>query len=119
MITNIYYRDITRTENLEAYLLDHTEGSIEEFLKYDPEAHLTVRVESVRHRSQVRKPLFNCEIILKSSRNKKVYKVTKSNENFYSAVHETVTALKKMLVKRSEIKSHHGRRQIVNEKVVA
>lgn len=110
MITNIYYRDITRTENLEAYLLERTEGAIADFLKYDPDAHLTVKVESTRHRTQTRKPVFTCEVILKSTRSKKVFKVQKEGENFYSTVTETVSGLKKILRRRSDIKSRHGRR---------
>lgn len=109
MQTDIYYRDITKTENLEAYLLERVEGAIEEFFKYDSDAHLTVRVETDRHRSQTRKPSYTCEIILKPSRQKTVIKVRKRDENFKSCVAKSVAALKAIMSKRSSRKAQHHR----------
>ncbi|MEN0058512.1 MAG: HPF/RaiA family ribosome-associated protein [Bdellovibrio sp.] len=109
MQTDIYYRDITKTDNLEAYLLERVEGAVEEFFKYDSGAHLTVRVETDRHRSQNRKPSYNCEVILKPSRMRTVIKVHKSDENFKRCVAKTVSALKVILSKYSSKRSQHGR----------
>lgn len=109
MQTDIYYRDITKTENLEAYLMEKVEGAIEEFFKYDSGAHLTVRVETDRHRSQTRKPSYTCEVILKPSRVRTVIKVRKNDENFKRCVAKTVSALKVILSKRSSKKSQHRR----------
>lgn len=109
MQTDIYYRDITKTENLEAYLLEKVEGAIEEFFKYDSDAHLTVRVETDRHRSQTRAPSYTCEVILKPSRMRTVIKVRKSDENFKKSVAKTVAALKVILSKRSSRKAQHRR----------
>lgn len=109
MQTDIYYRDITKTENLEAYLLEKVEGAIEEFFKYDSDAHLTVRVETDRHRSQNRKPSYTCEVILKPSRLRTVIKVRKSDENFKKCVAKTVAALKVIMSKRSSRKAQHHR----------
>lgn len=109
MITNIYFRDITRTENLEEYLLEKTQGTIENFLKYDAEAHLTVRVDTDRHRTDGRKPSFQCEIILKPTRSKGVIKVIKSGKNFHAVVAETTDALKKILRNRSSKRAEHNR----------
>ena len=113
MQTDIYYRDITKTENLEAFLLDRVETSISEFLKYDSDAHVTVRVEQDRHRSQTRKPSYMCEIILKTSRSKNVIKVQKTDESFKTSVTKSVAALKARLAKYSSIKSEHRRRDPV------
>ncbi|MBV2169480.1 MAG: HPF/RaiA family ribosome-associated protein [Bdellovibrio sp.] len=109
MQTDIFYRDITKTENLEAYLLEKVEGAISEFFKYDSDAHLTVRVETDRHRSQTRKPSYMCEVILKPSHMRTVIKVHKSDENFKKCVAKTVSALKIILSKRSSKKSKHRR----------
>lgn len=109
MQTDIYYRDITKTENLEAYLLEKVEGAIEEFFKYDSGAHLTVRVETDRHRSQTRKPSYICEVILKPSRIRTVIKVRKNDENFKRCVAKTVSALKVILSKNSSRKAQHHR----------
>ncbi|WP_413943554.1 HPF/RaiA family ribosome-associated protein [Bdellovibrio sp. HCB-162] len=110
MQTDIYYRDITKTENLEAYLLEKVEGAIEDFFKYDSGAHLTVRVESDRHRTSTRKPSYICEVILKPSRMRTVIKVRKTDENFKACVAKTVSALKVILSKRSSKKAQHHRR---------
>jgi len=109
MQTDIYYRDITKTENLEAYLLERVEGAIEEFFKYDSGAHLTVRVETDRHRTQTRKPSYICEVILKPSRLRTVIKVQKNDENFKRCVAKTVSALKVIMSKKSSLKSQHHR----------
>ncbi|MFV8248770.1 HPF/RaiA family ribosome-associated protein [Bdellovibrio bacteriovorus] len=109
MQTDIYYRDITKTENLESYLLETVEGTVGDFFKYDSGAHLTVRVETDRHRSQTRKPSYVCEVILKPSRSKTVIKVVKRDENFKRCVAKTVSALKGVLSKRSSRKSQHRR----------
>lgn len=109
MQTDIYYRDITKSENLEAYLLEKVEGAVEEFFKKDSGAHLTVRVEYDRRRSQTRKPSYICEVILKPSHQRSVIKVSKSDENFKRCVAKTVSALKVMLSKRSTFKAQHRR----------
>lgn len=109
MQTDIYYRDITKTENLEAYLLDKVESSVEDFFKYDRDAHLTVRVECDRRRSQSRKPSYICEVILKPSHHRNVIKVRKTDEDFKKCVARTVSALKVILSKRSTFKAQHRR----------
>lgn len=109
MQTDIYYRDITKTENLEAYLLEKVEKAVEDFFKNDSDAHLTVRVESDRRRSQSRKPSYICEVVLKPSHDRAVIKVHKTDENFKRCVARTVSALKVVLGKRSTFKSQHRR----------
>lgn len=111
MQTEIFYRNIGRTENLESYLLEKTESVIEPYLKYDNNAHLTVRVETVRSRNQNnRKPHYTCEVILKPSFKKGTIKVQKTGTNFFEAVSKTTSALKHSIKKLSGIKSDHGRR---------
>lgn len=109
MQTDIYYRDITRTENLEAYLLEKVEASIEDFFKYDSAAHLTVRVETTRHRTHARKPSYTCEVILKPTHTKGVIKIAKSDDSFKKAVMQTVDSLKSVLRRRSSKKAMHRR----------
>lgn len=101
MQTDIHYRDITRTDYLEAYLLDKIEGVVEKFMSHDPNAHLVVRVETERHRTQNRKPVFICEVILKPTHSRRVLKVRKSHDDFFSCVASTTEALKKVLQRRS------------------
>jgi ribosome-associated translation inhibitor RaiA len=109
MQTDIYYRDITRSDGLESYLLEKVEGAIEYFFKYDSGAHLTVRVETDRHRTSARKPHYTCEVILKPTRSKGIIKVKKSDENFRKSVAMTVSALKSILGRRSSKKHQHRR----------
>ena len=109
MQTDIYYRDVTRTENLEDFLLERLEAACGDFFKYDSNAHLTVRVETDRHRNQSRKPYYTCEVILKPTKSRKVIKIRKSDESFKRAVALTVAALKTVLAKKSSRKSQHHR----------
>lgn len=117
MQTDIYYRDITKTENLEDYLLEKVERGVEEFFKNDSGAHLTVRVETDRRRSHARKPSYICEVILKPTYERNVIKVRKTDENFKKCVARTVAALKGVLSKRSSFKSQHRRNHPLLEEV--
>ena len=110
MQTDIYYRDITRTENLEAFLMERLEAACGHFFKYDSDAHLTVRVETDRHRTHSRKPSYTCEVILKPTKSRGVIKIRKSDENFKRAVAMTVASLKTVLRRRSSRKAQHSRR---------
>lgn len=113
MQTDIYYRDITRTENLESFLMERLESACGEFFKYDDDAHLTVRVETERHRTHLRKPSYTCEVILKPTKSRGVIKIRKSDESFKKAVALTVASLKTVLRKKSSRKSSHHRRDPV------
>lgn len=109
MQTDIYYRDITRTENLESYLMERVEKVLGEFLKYDSDARVTVRVETDRHRTEMRKPNYACEILVKTSWMKRVIKVQKTDPNFKTCVAKCVAALKVILSKQSSLKQQHRR----------
>lgn len=109
MQTDIYYRDITKTDNLEAYLMEKVEGAVGGLLKYDSSAHITVRVETDRGRSQTRRPSYMCEVIVKPTRAKQVIKVLKTGEDFGICVAKAVAAIKSQLVKVSDKKIHHRR----------
>lgn len=101
MQTEIHYRDITRTDYLEAYLLDKIEGVAEKFMSNDSDAHLTVRVETERQRTQNRKPVFICEVVLKPTHSRRVLKVRKTGDDFFACVSETSEAIKKILQRRA------------------
>lgn len=110
MQTEIYYRDITRTDALEALLLEKVQGAVDDFLKYDRGAHLTVRVDTDRRRADARKPNFTCEVILKPSHSS-VIKVKKTDENFNRCVAQTVAALKAIVRKNASRRLSSRRRR--------
>ncbi|MDG0815190.1 HPF/RaiA family ribosome-associated protein [Bdellovibrio svalbardensis] len=109
MQTDIYYRDVTRTENLENFLMERLEAACGDFFKYDSDAHLTVRVETERHRTHNRKPSYTCEVILKPTKSRGVIKIRKSDTSFKRAVALTVASLKTVLRRRSSRKGQHHR----------
>ena len=109
MQTDIYYRDVTRTENLETFLLERLERACGDFFKYDSNAHLTVRVETERHRHHSRKPFYTCEVILKPTKERGIIKIRKSDQSFKRAVALTVGALRSTLSKRASRKGQHHR----------
>jgi len=108
---NIFFRDIGKTESLDAYLSEKVGSTIESFLKYDENASVTIRIELDRHRTQGRKPSFNCEIILKPTHQKGTIKVHKNGEDFYSAVNAATAALRAILRRRSTRKAQHRRHE--------
>ncbi len=109
MQTEIYYGDISRTENLESFLFERLDAACGEFFKYDSDAHLTVRVETERHRTGARKPVYVCEVVLKPTKTRGVIKIRKTDDNFKRAVAMTVASLKSVLRRRSSKKNDHHR----------
>ncbi|HEY8272477.1 MAG TPA: HPF/RaiA family ribosome-associated protein [Pseudobdellovibrionaceae bacterium] len=109
------FRDLDKTDTLEAYLRDKIGSSIENFLKKDPNSTATVRIELDRHRNQNRKPSFVCEVILKPTHQKGTLKVSKGGEDFYTAVNEAAAALRTILRRRSTRKSQHRRHEHTRE----
>jgi ribosomal subunit interface protein len=109
MQTDIFFRDLGRTEALENYLLEKINAAAASFMRTDELAHVTVRVSSERHRTGSRKPSFACELILKPTHQKRTYKAVKVAEDFYTAVNGAAQALKNTLSRRSGRKSQHGR----------
>lgn len=109
MQTDIYYRDITRTENLESYLMERVEKILGEFLKNDSDAHVTVRVDTDRQRTSIRRPDYVCEILVKTSWLKNPIKVQKSDPKFRTCVAKATAALKVILSKQSSFKKQHRR----------
>jgi ribosomal subunit interface protein len=105
------FRDLGKTETLEAYLTEKIGASIESFLKYDPDSTATVRVELDRRRSQNRKPFFICEVIVKPTHQKRTLKVSKSGRDFYTAVSEAAAALRTILRRNSARRSQHRRHE--------
>lgn len=114
MQTEIYYGDISRTENLENFLRETVEAVAEEFLKNDRGAHLTVRVETEKPRTENRHPIYTCEVILKTSRGKGILKVKKSDYNFKTCVAKVNSALRVSLAKRSDIRTTNRKRDYRN-----
>ena len=111
MNTTVFFRDIGKTEALENYLQEKVESATEDFMKYDAETMLTVRVESERRRTENRRPAFVCELILKPSHQKGTLKVRKNGEDFHTAVNDATAALRTILRRRSTRKSQHRRHE--------
>ncbi len=109
------FRDLGKTEFLEAYLTEKISTSVEPFLKYDPNATASVHVELDRHRSQNRKPSFTCEVILKPTHQKRTIIVSKTGEDFYTTVSKVVAALRTILRRISGRKSQHRRHEYSRE----
>lgn len=110
MLTHVHYRDIERTEALENFLLERTEDIISNYIKNENFTNILVKVETIRHRTHTRKPVYNCEIIIKPTHQKRVIKVNKNDENFYACVAKATRALEGQLRKRSDMFANHGRR---------
>lgn len=111
MQTEIYYGDISRTENLENFLRETVEAVAEEFLRNDRGAHLTVRVETPKPRTENRHPIYTCEVILKTSSGRNVIIVKKMDYSFKTAVAKVVSALKGGLAKRSDIRTTRRKKE--------
>lgn len=115
MQTDIIFRDLEKSEALEAYLMEKIGSSIETFFGNDENGHATIRVETERHRTLTRKPSFICEVIYKPSYQKRTIKVKKTGEDIYSAAHEVAIAIKAIMRRRAGRKAQHRRHEHARE----
>lgn len=116
MKTDIIYRDISRTDGLEEYILSHTQEFIENFFQDDEDAHLTVRIETDRHRADSRKPHYACELILKPTHIKKVYKVQKTDNSFKKCVAKSMAALR-LIVRKTHDRKKNSSKKVAKRKL--
>ncbi|WP_413289149.1 HPF/RaiA family ribosome-associated protein [Bdellovibrio sp. HCB337] len=111
MQTDIIFRDLEKSEALEAYLIEKIGSSLETYFEKDENGHATIRVETDRHRTLTRKPSFMCELIFKPSYQKRTIKIRKTGEDIYSAAHEVAVALKAIMRRRTGRKAQHRRHE--------
>lgn len=97
MQTKIVIRDFERTENLEIYLQTKIEESIAPFLKNYDNSKIYVKVQEDRHRSELRKPHFQCEVRLTLPKSKGTLTVRKEGDHFYDCVQKVTDTLREVM----------------------
>ena len=97
MQTKIVIRDFERTENLESYLQTKIEESIAPFLKNYDNSTIFVKVQEDRHRTEARKPHFQCEVRLKIPGLRGQLRVHKDGDHFYDCVQKVTDTLREVM----------------------
>lgn len=102
MRVEFHTKGFDKTPSVETFINNAAGDLINEFLRNDGDVHLKINVDEDRHRNQSRKPHFFCEIQLKTASSKKYFKAHKTAEDFHTAVHGAVHAMKTILQRRSD-----------------
>jgi len=115
MRTDILFKEIRRSNYLEDFISDKIDVLVEKLAGPDNDTHVTVRVEKCRERTNLRHPIFQCEITVKSGMSPKIFKVTKSDRNIFRAIVSGFDALKVNLSKSHDRLRNDRRRRRVPE----
>lgn len=102
MRTEIFFKDIRRSDYAENFINDRIETLLEKLTPWDNDVHVVVRVEQDRQRTAQRHGIYQCEVILKSGMNSKTYKASRQDRNFFRALVSCFDALKVILAKNHD-----------------
>lgn len=113
MQTKIVIRDFEPTENLQNFLQDKIEETIFPFLQQFPKTEAQVTVHEDRHRTEIRRPHFECVVLLKIPNSKSVIRVERSGDHFYTCVNKVCETLTQVLRrKHRQLASMQARRKM-------
>lgn len=100
MKLEIVTKGFERSEGVNEYLKSASLNLIETFLENERDLRFRVSIDEDRHRMQSRKPHYTCDLIIKSARSRRVFKVHNSGEDFHSAVNGAYHSMRTILAKR-------------------
>ncbi len=113
MQTKIVIRDFERTENLQTFLQTKIEDTIYPFLQQFPKSEVQVTVFEDRHRTENRRPHFECIVLLKIPNSKSIIRVESHGDHFYTCVHDVCETLTQVLRrKHRRLASKQSRRKL-------
>ena len=110
MRTEIFFKDIRRSEYIENFINDKIETPTDKLVHPDSDLHAMVRVEENRQRTSNRHPAFRCEITLMSGVTTRPLVIVKQDRNIFRAIVSSFDTLKVVLSKTHERLRHDRRR---------
>lgn len=110
MRTDILFKDFKRSEYIENFVSEKVEALTEHFAIVERDAHIAVRLEKLKERTPVRRPIYQCEIIVKTARSPKIFKTSKSDRNIFRAIASSFQSMRMMLSKSND-RLHRDRRR--------
>jgi ribosome-associated translation inhibitor RaiA len=111
MRTDIVFKDFHRSEYIENFLSDKIDHMVERLVAPDNDTHVTVRLEKCKERTDLRRPVFQCEVIVKSGMSSKIYKTVKCDRNIFRAIVCSFDSMKNTLSKTHDRLRHDRRRR--------
>ncbi len=105
MKTELVLKGFEKTAATTQFLEEHTWEALEPLLVKRRDVHFRVSVTEESRRNQVRKPHFACDIQIKTA-GKRWLKVHKSSAQFHESVMEASRAMKRILTRLSDKRSH-------------
>lgn len=111
MRTELFFKDIRRSEYAENFINDKVENLTDKLIQPDSDSHVVVRVQKNRQRTTNRHGLYQCDITVKSGISNKTYKVTRQDRNLYRAIVSSFDALKSILAKNHDRQRNDRRRR--------
>lgn len=112
MRTEIFFKDIRRSDYAENFINDKVESLLNKLTPWDNDAHVVVRIEQDRQRTDLRHGIYQCEVTLKSGMKSKTYKASRQDRNLFRALVACFDTLKVILAKNHDRRNRdRSRRQ--------
>lgn len=110
MKTQVQFKNLQGMEHIREYVASSFSLSLARFEMWK-EFDSQIILGTDKARSENHRPVFHCELILRSRDLHSPVIVKKSNANFYTAIHDTLHAAEKILRRRSKARVSKRRRQ--------
>lgn len=98
----IHYKDLEKSESIESMILERVNTMREKFLSHDEAAKVEFFLSEDRHRTEIRRPQFHVEIVLKTSHPSRLHKVERSEDDFKLALNKATEAMNHILRKEHD-----------------
>lgn len=103
----VHFNNVALSEALNNYLRSEVESLFEKFGIFD--GHADVHLGIVRGRTELRAPIFSCEINFKSDHPRIMKKINCDGRDLYKALDQMLSVLNKSLASELERRNNHKR----------
>ncbi len=111
MRTEIIFKDFSRSEYIENFIQNKVETLANRLISPDNDTHISVRLIEAKERTAVRRPIYQCEMTIKSGMSPKTYKIHKEDRNIFRAIIFCADAAKVALAKSHDRLRNDRRRR--------
>jgi len=115
MRTDIIFKDMHRSDYVENFVSEKVDYLVDRLVSPDNDTHVSVRIAKSKERTDLRQPIYRCEVILKSGMSSKHYKTVKGDRNLFRCITTSFDSMKTMLGKSHDRLRHDRRRRRVPE----
>ena len=112
MRTDIVFKDLNRSEYVENFVNEKIDHITDRLVDANRDTHISVRISKSKERTELRQPIYHCEVILKSGMSSKLYKTVRNDRNIFGCITACFDSMKAVLGKsRARLTNDRRRRE--------